>query len=145
MKHQGSYWVSDIPRLEDVRAGVKRTLDPLIWNDGPLNAELVVPAGFHTDGASLPFLLTAIWDRWESRTLRSAILHDFGYSTGSLGNKSAVDIRFHRGLLADHWPHAALYYFGVRYFGWYAWNWQRNVPEVDTALAAGHYKGGSYS
>jgi len=122
------YWLTPIPSLTPVKPNLMRLDDPVCWVDAA-GKYFVVPTGFITDGASLPWLVTAIWDRWEPKTLRSSILHDYGYSTKSMGTKKQVDKRFLQGLQADKWPHALAYYRAVRFAGWYAWEIQRNVEQ----------------
>lgn len=123
------YWASPIPSMTPVKPNLMRLDDPVVWvEDG--GKCFVVPAGFITDGASLPWLVTAIWDRWEPKTLRSSILHDYSYSTKSMGTKEQVDQRFLRGLQADKWPHALAYYRAVKWAGLYAWMLQRNVKQA---------------
>ncbi len=121
-------WLTPIPSLTPIAPNLMRIDEPVAWLDGK-GKTWVVPAKFVTDGASLPWVLTAIWDRWEPRTLRSSILHDYGYSFHTYGTKEEVDKRFYDGLQEDHWSHALTYYRGVKWFGWYAWNLQRNVKQ----------------
>jgi hypothetical protein len=122
------YWLTPTPSLTPVAKGLMRLDEPVAWMD-EAGARWVVPAGFITDGASLPWILTAVWDRWEPRTLRAAIMHDYGYSFHTFGSKSEVDARFYAGLKADHWPHALAYYRAVKLMGWFAWHLQRNVRQ----------------
>jgi hypothetical protein len=121
-------WLTPIPSLTPVSPRLMRLDSPVAWLDDR-GRTLVVPAGFVTDGASLPWIVTAIWDRWEPRTLRASILHDYGYSYHKQGTKAQVDKRFYEGLRADKWDHALTYYRAVKYCGWYAWNLQRNVRQ----------------
>jgi len=122
------YWLTATPSLTPVEPGLMRLDVPVAWRDAG-GKTWVVPKGFITDGASLPWILTAVWDRWEPRTIQAAILHDYGYSYHTYGSKAEVDRRFYDGLVADGWDHALTYYRGVRWFGWYAWNLQRNVRQ----------------
>lgn len=120
------YWLTPMPQLTPIGKGLMRLDTPVVWVDSHVK-HWEVPTGFVTDGASLPWALTAIWDRWEPRTLRASILHDYGYSFHHIGTKAEVDRRFYNGLIADKWPHATLYYRAVKWAGWYAWSLQRNV------------------
>jgi hypothetical protein len=121
------YWVSGIPRMTPIARRLWRTEDNVIWDDG--DEQFTVPAGWITDGASLPWPLLAIWDRMDPQTLRASILHDYGYSTHAIGSKAIVDRRFYDGLVAANWPNSKTYYQAVKWFGWYAWNIQRNVDQ----------------
>jgi hypothetical protein len=129
--HEGGFWLTCEPRLELVRPGIFRTLDALVWCDYALQALVVVPRGFCSDGASLPWILTAIWDRWDPVTLKAVLLHDFGCSLHTVGTRAQVDRRFYYGLVEDDWKYARSWYTAVRLYGAYAWYLQRNVPEVD--------------
>jgi hypothetical protein len=131
---EGGFWLTGEPRLELVRPGIFMTLDPLVWFDYAQGINITVPAGFYTDGASLPHLLTVVWDRWDPRTVKASILHDYGYSLHSVGTRAQVDKRFYYGLVEDDWKHATLWYRTLRIFGGFAWHLQRNVPEVDQQL-----------
>jgi len=122
------HWLTATPSLTPVAPNLMRLDDPVVWRDSH-GKTWTVPAGFITDGASLPWVLTAVWDRWEPRTIQSAVLHDYGYSYHTFGTKDGVDRRFYDGLVADRWGHALTYYRGVRWFGWYAWSLQRNVKQ----------------
>jgi hypothetical protein len=121
-------WVTDIPHLQPIAPNRMMLQSCVIWLDDK-GKSWRVPAGFITDGASLPWIVTAIWDRWEPKTLQASILHDYGYTTQMLGTKEEVDERFYRGLLASKWKHAKTYYRAVKHMGWYAWNLQRNIDQ----------------
>jgi hypothetical protein len=124
----GNYWLTPMPSMTPIAPNLMRLDTPVVWVDGN-GKQWSVPVGFITDGASLPWLITAIWDRWEPRTLRAAILHDFAYSYHTYGTKDHVDKRFYNGLCADKWSHSLTYYRAVKWGGWYAWNLQRNVRQ----------------
>ena len=130
MRKIEGYWVSGIPEMLPVRRRIWRVQRDVIWWDGDLETEIVVPAGWLTDGASLPWPVLAIWDRMDPQTLRASILHDYGYSTHKIGTKAEVDRRFLQGLQADNWPYATTYYRAVKLFCWYAWRIQPNVEQV---------------
>lgn len=54
--------------------------EPLSYEVGSLGSGrlIVVPAGFATDGASIPRLLTNLLPKW-GRYSRAAVVHDYGY------------------------------------------------------------------
>jgi hypothetical protein len=121
-------WLTPTPTMTPIAPNLMRLDSPVAWQDG--NGKVWrVPVGFITDGASLPWILTAVWDRWEPRTIQAAILHDYGYSYHASGTKAEVDKRFYNGLIASKWDHATTYFRAVKWFGWYAWNLQRNVVQ----------------
>ena len=136
-----SYWLTITPRLEQVRPGIKKTLDPVMFYDQEMDTVITIEPGFHTDGASVPWPVTRFWSRWDNVTLQASILHDYGYSCrkklqiqyGHIGKwtKESIDRRFRSGLYASYCDkgRADLYYFCVRHFGFYAWN-RPNIEEV---------------
>lgn len=78
-----------------------------------------VPAGFVTDGASIPrFLWRVLGHPFEAATIGAAVRHDYAYQTGRVPREQA-DAEFHDNLRADGVGavKAKLYYFGVRMFG----------------------------
>jgi hypothetical protein len=120
-------WLTPAPRLYHLPVTnggrVAVTLDDLIWVEDGRNVTL--KRGFPTDGVSLPALALMWFDPWGA-ALRSALLHDAGYSLHdqadlTLGDKATVDRRFHAGLKLDQPDTATLYYRAVRWFGWLAW------------------------
>lgn len=99
-------------------------LEPLevIW----LQYRITVPAGFKSDGASVPeFLWDDVSPAIDPRTIRAAIIHDFIYRTHPEGwTRKMADDLFYDLCRADG---LCLYkaqkaYWGVRMFGGYAWN-----------------------
>lgn len=132
-------WLTPAPRLYHLPVTnggrVAVTLDDLIWVEDGRNVTL--KRGFPTDGVSLPGIALALkFDPWGA-ALRSALLHDAGYSLHdqrdlTLGDKATVDRRFHAGLKLDQPDTATLYYRAVRWFGWLAWR------KANTALMTGY-------
>jgi len=81
--------------------------------------EIVVPAGFLTDFASVPRFFWRIFppigDYW-----RSAILHDYLYSQACICSRFLADSIFRDAMFADRvplWLRVPMYY-AVRFFGW---------------------------
>lgn len=121
-------WLTPAPRLYHLpvtKGGrVAVTLDDLIWVEDGRN--ITLKRGFPTDGVSLPGIALALkFDPWGA-ALRSALLHDAGYSLRgsydtSLGDKATVDRRFHAGLALDQPDTARLYYLAVKWLGWFSW------------------------
>ena len=86
---------------------------------------LTVPAGFSSDGASVPrFFWRIVFPPGDQKALRAAFLHDWRYRTHPEGwSREAADNLFRRVLIEDGVSQicAALAYRGVRIFGGRAW------------------------
>lgn len=101
-----------------------RILDPIhvdfaVW-------KFTVPAGFQTDGASIPKLMRVVgFEPYEEDTLRGAVVHDYIYRVLRYIPRFWADIIFlylMRESQAGYFKRS-LYFLGVRLFGW----WPRNV------------------
>ncbi len=81
--------------------------------------ELVVPKGFLTDFASLP------WFCWWLRVKdsRPAIVHDFLYSKKGGCSRFLADVLFREAMKAAGAPlwKRLIIYYGLRVGGWWAW------------------------
>ena len=136
-----SHWITLNPRLGDVRPGIKMTLDDVRWFDEEMGIIVTVPAGFCTDGASIPWPVHLFWKRLDPLTLQASIMHDYGYSCrkklsiqyGHLDKwkKQSIDRRFYLGLRAGGCEigRAKVYHFAVSRFGIFAWI-RPNIKEV---------------
>lgn len=99
--------------------GVKncwQTAQPLIWDDG--KDEIVVPAGFVYDGASVPTVFTSILPKSGARYDRAACVHDFLYATRKFDRKKCDEI-FYEAMKFDkvaQWK-AWIIFKSVRVFG----------------------------
>ena len=86
---------------------------------------LTVPAGFSSDGASVPrFFWRIVFPPGDQKALRAAFLHDWLYRTHPEGwSREAADNLFRRVLIEDGVSQicAALAHRGVRIFGGRAW------------------------
>ena len=93
----------------------------IIWN----GKVLVVPAGFKSDGASVPrFFWRAVFPPGDSRALRAAVAHDFIYREHPFGwTRKEADALFYDLLREDgtSWFSAQSAYWGVRIFGGASW------------------------
>ncbi len=82
---------------------------------------LTVPAGFASDGASVPrFFWRVVFPPGDSRALKAAFVHDYIYRTHPSGwDKRSADEVFRELLIAGGVPcfRANLAYCGVRLFG----------------------------
>lgn len=63
--------------LDDGRTAL--LLEPLHWECDEIGSDkpVIVPAGYRSDGASVPRFLWALMPPWGSRSTRAAVLHDF--------------------------------------------------------------------
>ena len=99
--------------------GVKncwQTVESLVWNDE--TNEIIAPAGFIYDGASVPRIFTNIFPKSGSRYDRAACLHDFLYATRMFNRKKCDEI-FLEAMKFDKmtkWK-AWVIYKSVRLFG----------------------------
>ena len=86
---------------------------------------LVVPAGFESDGASVPrFLWGSVSPQIHPATLRGAVAHDFIYRNQPTGwTRKEADELFYDLIREDGlaWWTAQKAYWGVRLFGGGAW------------------------
>ena len=86
---------------------------------------LTVPAGFKSDGCSVP---RAFWGivspNIDPRTLRAAIVHDYIYRSSITGwTRLEADELFYDFMVEDGFPKfkAGMAYYGVRWFGSGSW------------------------
>lgn len=92
-------------------------LDDLTWTD-PAGNKHVVPAGFHSDFASVPRVMR-IFAMSDAISAAPAIHHDHIYRVSHIGRRWADDLFFHalRSNGAPAWA-AWSYWLAVRLFGW---------------------------
>jgi hypothetical protein len=94
---------------------------PLRYQSDRLKRELLVPAGFQTDFASVP---RALWNVLppHGRYDRAAVLHDFFYQTGGLdrGEADGVLLEAMNVCHVARWQRWTIY-AGVRAGGWATW------------------------
>ena len=87
---------------------------------------LTVPAGFKSDGASVPrFFWRSVFPPGDTRALRAAFAHDFIYRTHPFEwSKAEADEMFYDLLREDgvKWFAAQKAYWGVRLFGGSSWS-----------------------
>lgn len=86
--------------------------------------EIIIPAGFTTDGASVPRLLWSIIPP-HGLAFNASVLHDYLYE--NYNNREArkwVDDMFFQNLIQSNVPifQAYIMYFYVRSLGWWNWN-----------------------
>ncbi len=87
--------------------------------------DIIVPAGFKSDGASVPpFLWMSVSPKVDSRTIAGAIAHDFLYRSALPGwTRAEADKMFYDIIRYDglSWLKAQKAYLGVRLFGRRSW------------------------
>jgi hypothetical protein len=86
------------------------------YHYGPI--KIKVPAGFVTDYASIPWLLTPIFHP-RGRYNRAAVVHDYLYKTGAV-SRAVADAIFLEAMqiLGVGFCRRYLMYWAVRRFGW---------------------------
>lgn len=103
----------------DEMGNVFTLLEPLTYG------ALTVPAGFQSDGASVPrFFWRVVFPPGDQKALRAAFLHDWIYRTHPQGwSKADADKLFRQVLVEDGVSRssAELAYWGVRLFGGQSW------------------------
>lgn len=104
----------------DEQGNVFTLLSPIVYED------LVIPAGFESDGASVPrFFWRCVFPPNDTRALRAAFIHDYVYRIHPKGwSKKKADKTFYK-LLRENgigYCSAKLAYLGVRGFGFPSWN-----------------------
>jgi len=62
-----------------------RLLTPLVYRSAVLRAQLTVPAGFVTDGESIPRWLPLAYSILKGRAPRAGVVHDWCYQTHLMG------------------------------------------------------------
>ena len=86
---------------------------------------ITVPAGFSSDGASVPrFFWRLVFPPGDQKALRAAFVHDFLYRTHPEGwLRESADMLFLKLLIENGMPkfRAVLAWLGVRLFGAPAW------------------------
>lgn len=99
--------------------GKWRLLSALVWAG---DETYIVPAGFVTDLASVPWPMRGVLNT-TGRSRRPAVLHDWAYQAGSMTRKAA-DQLFLTALIADGVISVGrgLYWLGVRVGGWIPFN-----------------------
>lgn len=109
---------------EDNYGNVYTLREPLFVDLGS-GEPVRVPAGFKSDGASVPRLFwRCVFPPGDSRALRAAFVHDYLYRVPVPGwNRISADRIFLALLIADGMPigSAVTAYIGIRIFGHKNW------------------------
>lgn len=79
---------------------------------------IIVPAGFKSDGASVPKGITWVFPRIGGRYTKAAILHDYMY-VNRIGSKAEADLVFYEAcrVLGLNKTVAKLFHWGVKLLG----------------------------
>lgn len=103
--------------------GCSKLVSPLQFYSKSLKRVIEVPAGFCTDGASVP-RLPIIYLAVGGRARRAACIHDYLYATHETRSRRQADIVFLEGMKVDGvslWARE-LMYAGVRAGGLISWS-----------------------
>ncbi len=96
--------------------------EPFEYINPPI--EIIVPAGFTTDGASIPRIVwTIIGSPWSGRYARASVVHDYLYQTMQF-TRYQTDLIFYQamGILGVPRWKRSLMHFSVRSVAWLCWN-----------------------
>lgn len=116
------------------------TVAPLIWED-PVYGHLEIPIGFRTDLASIPRALRGIpFLDPNGLSRRPAAMHDWLYAWRDKG-KDFADSFLRDALLAEGASKAvaSAFYYGVHWFGGFAWRSDAGALENCDFDTAQHY------
>lgn len=109
-------------REEDEFGGLFQLLAPLAYQSDMLRDTITVPAGFHTDFASVP-RLPIIYLTEGGKGNKAAVVHDWLYSSGNVDRKTADEV-LREALIASGYSRftANLFYAAVRVGGTSFWH-----------------------
>jgi len=96
----------------------------------------IIPKGLETDGASVPWLLTFLIKRFDSRILLMSVWHDYGYLTQFMP-RLVIDAIYSSGLaITSNRFIAVSFYWALRLGGWVAWyrHKRRGVKKFPEAM-----------
>lgn len=97
-----------------------RVREPMRYESARLGQTILVPAGFVTDGASVPRALPAAYALFGGTAWAPATVHDLAYQTHMLGGQDTADRVLEEAIVArggyTH-AHARAMYDGVRLGG----------------------------
>lgn len=104
-----------------------------IEHEGWDGATRVIPKGFPSDLASVPWFLGWLLPKFSEVRARAAYPHDFFYRLQLPDvDRMAADRMFFRDLILRNayvWR-AVLMYLGLRWFGWIAWRKNRKLASA---------------
>jgi len=107
--------------LKDITDNIIELVTPLIYQSDLLKCEIVVPAGFQSDEASVP-RLPIIYALYGNKAHREGVLHDFLYRIDCLFtcSRKTKDLVFLEAMESRNKPYYIRYsmYAGVRLGGY---------------------------
>lgn len=103
-----------------IRAGWRQLLAPLVFYSALLDREIVVPAGFEYDGASVPWWIPTAYTALREAAEKAAAIHDWLYRHPEFCSRAEADAAFREALEADGvgWLARNVAWLGVRAGGW---------------------------
>ena len=119
-----SFKIDFIPSSDNIQLTA-----PLAYSCPRTTQTYIVPAGFISDGASIPRVLWPLIGRpFDHRWRKEAVLHDFFYRAPvDIVDRKTADLMFYDSLRANglRRSKAQAMYLGVRAGGWVAWKKNR--------------------
>lgn len=102
--------------------GVYELVEDMIFRSSVAECTICVPAGFLSNGATIPRFLWWLIPRW-GKYSQAAILHDYLYINKLFNIEVCDDILFEAlvDLGVVEWKRVLMYY-SVRLFGWLYWH-----------------------
>lgn len=127
-------WLSKPPDLWPLHGRIKIALSDIIFTDVD-GKTYIHKRGYPTDGATIPNILTSVWDPYDRQIIRSVLQHDIQYTLHDfdinfMQTRRMVDLRFYRSLKCEGWKYDHLWYVGVRMFGKYIWTKMSSDPDA---------------
>lgn len=123
-----SHFVTDLT-WRDIGVQKYMLTAPLVYYSALLKTEITIPAGFITDGESVPRCTPIINSLFGCVSTEPWVLHDWLYYIGTYGRKVSDRI----GLEAQKtvrdvpsWRESGIY-IGLRIGGWWAWHQHRKA------------------
>ena len=117
--------------MDDIADGRHaQLLEPLIWDCDYLGSglQVIVPAGFITDGASVPRILWPLLPPWGDKGTRAAMVHDYlldmlraDTPVAGMDTREAIDWQFYlmlRALGVSEWRARSCYWGVSVYSAW---------------------------
>jgi hypothetical protein len=119
-------------RIEIIGNNLFKTIEPFEYHVGeyPSNEVIHVPIGLKTDFASVPRFFWPVISPIDSHA-KAALIHDFMYQN-YYDEKLRCDEIFKEALQVLNVPKWKMFflYYGVKFFGFYAWNKYRRLDNV---------------
>jgi hypothetical protein len=123
-----SRFAGKLDLIPDDDALLWQVVRPFYYDSDLLQARITIPAGFWTDGASVPRPLWGIIPPW-GRYGRAAVIHDYLYRWRQFSRRQADDALLEGMWVSGcaSWQFATIFTF-VRLFGNHAWRKDEKTP-----------------